>query len=247
MYAPTQRRARSGLAAASVVVLIAAMLIGGLRVSSEHPEPFALVSVELGRSPPSQPQPKQAPARSQSSAPRKAVSPRNIRNQAIRVAAPSVEPLLAPPPFVIATQAAVADVNFSGAAPQPGLDEGAGVIGHGTGRGGEDFGEDGAGATVRPRHIRGHLSFSDLPEELKGRGMKAVVAVSFTVNPNGRVANCQVAMKSGLPAVDALTCRLVEQRYRFQPARDRHGRAVRATVDEKHTWYIEAGAPERQS
>ena len=41
---------------------------------------------------------------------------------------------------------------------------------------------------------------------------------------------------SGYAAFDEATCRLIEQRFRFRPARDESGRAVEWTIRTDYTW-----------
>jgi len=49
--------------------------------------------------------------------------------------------------------------------------------------------------------------------------------VSFTVQVNGRATNCRISRSSGVPELDGLTCRLIEQRFRFRPGTDGFGRS----------------------
>jgi len=44
---------------------------------------------------------------------------------------------------------------------------------------------------------------------------------------------------SGSAALDDTTCRLIQQRFRFAPARDGSGRPVRAWIVEQHEWIDE--------
>jgi protein TonB len=60
--------------------------------------------------------------------------------------------------------------------------------------------------------------------------------VLFLVTPAGRVGQCRVERSSGYAVLDTLACRLIEQRFRFKPAKDRFGRPVRAWVAETHSW-----------
>jgi protein TonB len=39
-----------------------------------------------------------------------------------------------------------------------------------------------------------------------------------------------------VPELDALTCRLMEKRFRFRPATDRFGRPARDEVEWDHEW-----------
>jgi protein TonB len=58
----------------------------------------------------------------------------------------------------------------------------------------------------------------------------------MSVDPDGRVGRCVIARSSGSAELDATTCRLVRQRYRFDPARDARGRAVPDLVGDRHLW-----------
>jgi protein TonB len=39
--------------------------------------------------------------------------------------------------------------------------------------------------------------------------------------------------------LDETTCRLIEERFRFEPSRDRSGRPVRSRIVENHEWDVE--------
>lgn len=57
-----------------------------------------------------------------------------------------------------------------------------------------------------------------------------------TVGVNGRVTRCTVTRSSGVPELDVLTCRLIEQRFVYRPATDRQGRPVPDEVEIEWTW-----------
>ena len=80
------------------------------------------------------------------------------------------------------------------------------------------------------------MSYRDLPVGILPLGQEASVDVVFAVNPNGRASDCEAERSSGYPVLDNLACRLIEQRFRFKPARDRLGRPVRSWVAESHSW-----------
>jgi periplasmic protein TonB len=63
-----------------------------------------------------------------------------------------------------------------------------------------------------------------------------VVGLSFRVERTGRVSRCTVTQSSGVPELDALTCRLIVQRFRYRPSTDRYGRPIADTVDGEHEW-----------
>ena len=58
----------------------------------------------------------------------------------------------------------------------------------------------------------------------------------FTVGPNGRVTSCTVTRSSGVPQLDALTCRLIQERFRYRPSTDRYGRPIADEVEGEHDW-----------
>ena len=49
----------------------------------------------------------------------------------------------------------------------------------------------------------------------------------------------------GNDALDDTTCRLIEERFRFDPSRDPQGRPVESMVVENHSWEIDASAAPR--
>jgi protein TonB len=57
-----------------------------------------------------------------------------------------------------------------------------------------------------------------------------------TVGANGRVVRCSVIGSSGVPELDAITPRLIEQRFVYRPATDRYGRPVADDVEIDWTW-----------
>ena len=62
----------------------------------------------------------------------------------------------------------------------------------------------------------------------------------FTVGTSGRVASCTVTRSSGVPELDALTCRLIVRRFRYRPSTDRHGRPMPEEVEGEHDWVAES-------
>ena len=88
-----------------------------------------------------------------------------------------------------------------------------------------------------PRHIRGELRFSDAAKVADGMALIGrEMTTEFLVGTDGRVSGCEVTRSSGLPAVDAEVCRQIEQRFRYEPARDTTGRPVRSGIVMNHSW-----------
>lgn len=240
-YASPGQRGASALASFGIVLLLVLALIFGLRVDQVARVPGALISVFVERAKPPPPPPKPQPKRemrNERPAAKDEASPRNLKNQATPVVAPPVVPLIKPPPVVVATQAGTGQATQTGASDRLGPGQGAGGFGNGTGGGGQ--GGDGGGGVpaVGPRQIRGKLSFNDLPDGLLAPGSEASVGVRYVVEVDGHVSNCRTTESSGYPQIDWTACRLIEQRFRYKPARDREGNPVRSAIVETHSWYI---------
>lgn len=252
VYASRPPRALSAAAALTIVGSMAALLIFGLGAARSAPVavPVPLVAIDLTPPKPS-PTPTERPKRqlrpSKPAAAKGKPSPRNLRNKATQIVAQPVPLLLPPPPIIAAPKAGIGSAANTGASDRIGPGQGAGGIGDGFGGGGMggdgDGDGDGGGAVTGPRRIRGRLSYDDLPQGLLALGQEASVELRYTVNPDGRVSRCRVVRTSGYSLIDAVACQLIEKRFRFRPAKNAAGRAVRADVIETHTWVadFEAG------
>jgi protein TonB len=69
-----------------------------------------------------------------------------------------------------------------------------------------------------------------------GSPLSATVKVRYTVGVDGRVSGCTVTGSSGRPDVDSTTCRLIEERFYYRPAKDAEGRAVPQVVNSVWSW-----------
>ena len=136
----------------------------------------------------------------------------------------------------------------NGASDKPGPGNGAGGLGDGTGTGANGLGQggggngDGNGAGFTPskeRKTGGGISAKDY-RKATGKAKSAdQVTVWYTVNADGRVSNCSVEIPSSWPERDALTCRLIEQRWTYEPARDRNGNPVASETGWRQEWWPE--------
>ncbi|HET9336123.1 MAG TPA: energy transducer TonB [Sphingomicrobium sp.] len=161
-----------------------------------------------------------------------AASPENIRSQATPVVAPRPPIALPiPPPMPVTQTPGTGSEPTQGASDRPGPGTGAGGVGRGTGSGGSGSGTGGGGSggiATRPSVIRG-ITNRDYPDEVARywpRGGAVFIAVR--VLPNGRATDCKINRSIGVPAIDQWTCKLVEERATFRPARDSSGRPVAA-------------------
>ena len=94
----------------------------------------------------------------------------------------------------------------------------------------------GSGEATPPIHIAGALSDADYKRSGLPRGAGGTVVIAFRVRSDGGVDRCSVVRSSGYATIDTATCRLVEQRFRFRPARDTSGHAIDYTLRTDFTW-----------
>ena len=155
------------------------------------------------------------------------------------------DPVVAPPPLVplpspaMAAPPLAADgaASAAGAASVTGPGTGAGGSGEGMGSGTRGAGTGGGG--TRARLIRGGIAAHDYPGDARRARLGGAVTVRFTVAPDGRARNCSVTRSSGVASLDATTCRLVEKRFRYDPARDAAGRPVAEERGWRQDWWLE--------
>lgn len=124
-------------------------------------------------------------------------------------------------------------------APAPGGGRGSGPsagIGAGGGSGGNGNGDgDGEGGTDLVQ-VAGAITHADYPVDLPPVDRDRRVSMLFTVAATGRVSHCSVTRSSGIAMLDALTCRLVVERFRYRPSLDARGRPIADEVDGDYDW-----------
>jgi protein TonB len=170
-----------------------------------------------------------------------AAAPPNLEARPTEIVAPA--PVIPPPPTIAAAPVAgPGDKPKAGAAPVPGPGTGAGGQGNGTGSGGFGDGPGGGGdggGESPPRHIRGRISDRDYPRGAAESGVSGTVSVIYTIETDGRATHCAITHSSGSAELDETTCRLIEERFRYEPSRDRWGRPVRSRMVSDHEWVTE--------
>jgi protein TonB len=216
------------VAVALVQLGLGAALLSGLRVDVLRQNDLVakLIEITLPQQPPPPPpvvQVRPRPARHETAAAPKA-APKPIGGS------PGLQPshaLPAPTPVVAVHPTAPASGGGSGTGSALGSGAGGGTGGQGYG------GDEGATDLVQ---IAGEITSSDYPADLRSRGIGGRVGMVFTVGANGRVTSCTVTRPSGVPELDALTCRLIQQRFRYRPSTDRFGRPIADEVEGEHDW-----------
>lgn len=220
-------------------VLLWALLTGlAVHFTRRSDETLAVFAV-APPPPPPPPRERTVPRRIHSKRAEGAASPPNLRAKRTEVVAPP--PLVVPPvppPVVVATIAGTGSADHAGASTMPGPGSGSGGIGNGTGSGGEGPGDGDGGDQIPPELRRGRLKDSDYPRAAGDAGVGGTVGVRYAVEIDGRVTHCTVTRSSGNDELDATTCRLIEQRFRYDPSRDAAGRPVRSLIVESHSWEV---------
>ncbi|MEG3179874.1 energy transducer TonB [Sphingomonas sp. LT1P40] len=236
----SNRRQRIGGAAAALAVtgVMGVALVLGLAVRSgvlDDDAEMALFSVAPERV---KPKVRTERMKQRNTRPSGAAAPPNLRSRATELEIPKpLVPIVLPSLMTLAEKAADGAQATSGAALVAGPGTGAGGVGDGFGGGGDGDG-DGAGDpdAVGPRQTGGRIRDSDYPEDLSEAGIGGLVTVLYVVEVNGRVPECEVLKSSGTPRLDALTCRLIRERFKFRPSKDGRGRAVPSRIQENHEW-----------
>jgi protein TonB len=169
-------------------------------------------------------EPPPPPAKPPRPHPQPAEAPSSPKEAAVPIVAPQPKvPLPVSPPV------AAAPAPGSGTAAEPGgngVGEGQGFGGTGTG----------AGGAVHAERRSGSLRDRDYPPAARREGAEGIVYVRFTVGTDGRVGGCTVTRSSGHAELDTTTCRLIEKRFRYRPARDSQGRPVAETISLFYQW-----------
>jgi protein TonB len=178
--------------------------------------------------------------------PEGAAAPPALKDTPTEIMAP--EPIVrlpVPPPIASAPVAGQGNAEQAGAAPIPGPGTGAGGIGEGLGSGlyGTGTGGGGGGRGIRAVHIRGGIDPDDYPEAALRTRATGTVSMRFIVMRSGRVRDCRITRSSGSRALDETTCRLIERRFLYRPARDPAGRPIEWTVQGDHHWDLGAEPP----
>lgn len=207
-----------------VAVAAFALTAGGVAQLVKEEAPIEIFDVALPVPPPPQvdlEKPDDATPREEGAA-----SAKNIESNATPVEAPKPAIKLPPVnPIVASPTPNEGSDPTQGASNERGEGTGAGGVGDGTGSGTGGDGKGGGGGT-RPTVIqKTTLTAKDYPKALRAKwpqGGRVLVAVRVQVN--GRATDCKINASIGIPEIDTETCKLVEQKVRFRPARDAQGK-----------------------
>ncbi|WP_426267922.1 energy transducer TonB [Sphingomonas sp. LHG3443-2] len=87
-------------------------------------------------------------------------------------------------------------------------------------------------------NLAAYLSPDDYPREAIRNEEQGFVAYRLSIDADGSVSACAVEASSGSASLDVATCRILSERARFTPARDRRGRAVPDSVSGRVRWAL---------
>jgi protein TonB len=240
-------RVRAAAPALAVHVLLALLILRGLGVTAGLAPTEALKLVNVTPPPPPAQIVRPVQERTEGGRREGAAAPANreARPKEVTAPVPAIPMPVPPAPSVASQNMAPA----SGATPFAGPGTGAGGIGSGTGSGrfgdgpgrggtgdGDGIGDGRGGGYSPPRRIRGRITDRDYPAAVGEAGIGGTVSVIYTIEPDGRATECRITRSSGNRSLDATTCRLIEERFRFEPSRDRYRRPVRSRMVQDHYW-----------
>ena len=86
--------------------------------------------------------------------------------------------------------------------------------------------------------LTSYVTPGDYPREALLNAEQGVVQFALHIGTDGLVKGCRIVQSSGSERLDSATCRIMQSRARFKPARDRHGNAVEDTYEGSLTWRI---------
>lgn len=94
-----------------------------------------------------------------------------------------------------------------------------------------------------PRLRSGYISNADYPRDALRAGAEGTASVRLDISRRGRVTNCTIVRSSEHAALDAVTCAIATERFRFTPARNPAGQAVDGTYIQSISWRLPAATP----
>ncbi|QFT77145.1 energy transducer TonB [Erythrobacter sp. THAF29] len=79
---------------------------------------------------------------------------------------------------------------------------------------------------------------SDYRSRWVREGLSGRAGFALTIDDKGRVSDCTITRSSGHAALDQATCKLIERRARFDPAKDSYGNTIPGTYSSSVNWQL---------
>lgn len=92
--------------------------------------------------------------------------------------------------------------------------------------------------------VGAYFSADDYPPEALRNEEQGTVAFRLDVTATGAITGCSVTKSSGSAPLDAATCRIMTERPRFVPARNKQGTAVAGTFEGRIRWLLPDDPPD---
>ena len=90
-----------------------------------------------------------------------------------------------------------------------------------------------------PTNMVGLFRGEDTPATIMPANVLKSVKTALTITPEGKIQDCRAEVSSGIPKLDAHTCKLLSQRARFRPAGTPTYAVYRTQID----WWVGDGYP----
>lgn len=232
-----RERAGSAFAVVAIHVAFGFALINGFGVDVVGTTQRTLIAFNLDQPPASPPPVEKELLKSKEA--QGAASAKNLKAKATPVVAPKPVVKLTTKQEIRASEIPRKGTESNaGASNESGPGAGSGGQGDGSGAGGRGNGGGGLIIASRARLISGAINNSDYPRAAARANIGGTVTAFYTVLASGRVTGCQVKRSSGNSELDAITCRLIEQRFRYDPARDSEGNAIIDVTGWQQKWWL---------
>jgi hypothetical protein len=104
-----------------------------------------------------------------------------------------------------------------------------------------NVGDSGANLSrhARPkRPLRNYFSPSDYPSQAMQQFDTGSSRIMMMIDEAGGLKDCMVEETSGVATLDAMTCAILHERARFEPALDSSGKPVRSVLTTRVNWRI---------
>lgn len=95
-----------------------------------------------------------------------------------------------------------------------------------------------AGEPVQAKQLVGTIGASDYPSAAIESRENGTVTARFTIGRDGRVRDCTATSDGYAPILRLWTCFLLNERFRYEPARDQQNRVVEEYKTQRVTWLL---------
>lgn len=208
---------------------LAAVILSGLDVHSVARTVERLKTFDIREAIPPPPEPPPPTQVSQRARDKEGAAAKKARPTPVVAPSPKIV-LPAKPPVTAAPVAATGSAATAGAATDG---SGTGAGGTGTGLGG---GGSGNYSGYTPARMLNKIPDHEYRRISGGRIPRGSASIRFRVSADGRMTNCRIVRSSGDPIVDAIVCDAATRYLRFNPARNRNGRAIAQDMSYTPTW-----------